>query len=82
MLTKTDLSQIKKIVDTSVEPVRVRVDSIEKRTELIEKGVKNIKSNLKQVKKTVNVVALLFDREDVRLRKRVRTIEDHLGITA
>lgn len=64
MLTKSDLSQIEKIV----EPIK--------------KDVKVIKSDLKRVKKTVDVMAKVFDKEDVLLRKKVKRIEEHLGLSA
>lgn len=66
MLTKLDLSQIQKIVQDEIYPVK--------------KDVKTIKLDLRKVKKTIDVMARVFDQEDVRLRKRVGSIEKHLGI--
>lgn len=73
MLTKSDLSQIQKIVRTETTSI------VAQELTPVKKDVKSIKSDLKKVKKTVDVMAKLFDAEDVMLGKKVRRIEDHLG---
>ncbi|RJQ36583.1 hypothetical protein C4559_04935 [Candidatus Microgenomates bacterium] len=69
MLTKSDISQIQKVVEKSIK----------KETDPIKKDVKSIKNSLHKVKKTVDTMAFLFDSEDVRLRKGVEKIEEQLS---
>lgn len=66
MLTKSDLSQIQKVVQNEVEPVK--------------KDIKSLKKNVRYIKKTVDVMVDLFDRRDIKLNKRVTRIEAHLGL--
>lgn len=67
MLTKLDLSQIGKIVQNEIEPVK--------------KDIKSLKKNVRYIKKTVDVMIDLFDTQNIKLIKRVNKIEAHLGFT-
>lgn len=92
MLTKSDLSQIQKVIQ--VETTRIvqsetrkivqeeTANIIQRELDPVKKDIKNIKMNVRKVKKTVDVMARIFDREDIRLRKRVTRIEEHLGFSA
>ena len=67
MLTKSDLSQIQQVMQIEVNPIK--------------KDIKSLKKDMKYVKKTVGVMIDLFDKQDIRLHKRVVRIENHLGLT-
>ena len=49
--------------------------------EKLEKKLKPIKKDLRYLKKTVDIIAKNYDEEDVRLDRRVRKIEAHIGLT-
>ncbi len=81
MLTKTDLSQIQKIVQVETkkivqEEVGIIVD------ERLDKKLKPIKKDLRYLKKTVNLIAKNYDEGDMRLERRVKRIEQHLHLPA
>lgn len=69
MLTKTDLSQIKKIVQ-------------EETTVVIGKKLKPIKQDIAQIRNDQKTIISFFDKEYLDLRKRVERIEEHLSLTA
>lgn len=109
MLTKSDLLDIKKIVDVVVQKQTrkivqeetTRIVQLETRKivqeetrkivheetrkivqeELapVKKDIKGIKSELKKVRKTVDVMGRLLDGEQMKQRKRIIRIEEHLG---
>lgn len=85
MLTKSDLLDIQKIVDGSVQKQTRKIVQEETRQivkeELapVKKDIKGIKSELKKVRKTVDVMGRLLDREQMIQRKRIVRIEEHLG---
>ena len=66
MLTKEELEQLGQLIDQRLD---VKLDQ----------KLKPIKKNLRAVKKTVDVMAKLLDGEQMRQRKRIDKIEDHLG---
>lgn len=68
MLTKNDLSQIQKVVKTELVPVK--------------KDIKTLKSDVKQIKTTMGTILDVLDREDVAIHKRVKRIEEHVGISS
>lgn len=97
MLTKSDLSSIQKIIREEVGneakatkdelrsdilTTRVRVQSdimdLKDRIKNLEIGTTRMHQDLKEeIKMAVN----FLDRENVKTTKRVRRIEDHLGLT-
>lgn len=85
MLTKSDLSDIQKIVDVVVQKQTRQIVQEETRQivqeELapVKKDIKGIKSELKKVRKTVDVMGRILDGEQMRQRKRIVRIEEHLG---
>ena len=89
MLTKSDLSQIGKlirdettpIIHQELAPVKKDVASLKEDIGGLKKDVGSLKKDMRYVKKTVDVMIDLFDRQDVKLNKRVIRIEDHLGLT-
>ncbi len=67
MLTKDELEQLGQLIDQRLD---VKLDQ----------KLKPIKKNLLTIKKTVDVMAKLLDGEQMRQRKRIDKIEDHLGL--
>lgn len=67
MLTKSDLNQIGNVVDEKLEPVK--------------KDIKYLKKKVNRIDKTLDLVVKKYDEEDVRVQKRVKRIETHLGLT-
>ncbi len=47
----------------------------------LKKELKPIKDDLKTVKKDTSVIIRFFDREHIKLQKRVKKVEERLGIT-
>lgn len=41
-----------------------------------------VKRDIKKLQKSMNEILGVLDEEDVRLRKRVEKIEDHLGLAS
>lgn len=71
MLTKSDLYQIGKVIDESLE---------QKLEEKLEQKLKPIKKDLRYLKHTVDIIAKNYDEEDALLKKRVGKIEQHLSL--
>lgn len=103
MLTKSDLSQIGKLIRDETTPIiqqelapvkkdvaslkedvgalKQDVGSLKQDVGGLKKDVGSLKKDMKYVKKTMDVMIDLFDRQDIKLHKRVEKIEDHLGLT-
>ncbi|OGH23139.1 MAG: hypothetical protein A3F31_04065 [Candidatus Levybacteria bacterium RIFCSPHIGHO2_12_FULL_38_12] len=77
MLTKTDLKQIEGIVQGVVRNETRQI--IQQELEPIRKDTKTLKKDMRYVKKTIDIMVRMFNEDDVKLRKRVEKIEDHLG---
>ncbi len=73
MLTKTDLSQIRGVVHEEVDVV------VE---EKLEKKLKPIKKDLRYLRTTVDLIVKNYDEADVKLERRVRKIEHHVGLAS
>ena len=74
MLTKTDLSEIQKIVHSEIQsetPGIVR-KIVREETRTI------VQQELKPIKKDINLIVRTFDRDYVTLRKRVEKLEPHM----
>jgi len=69
MLTKTDLNQIRVAVNEEVDVV-------------VEKKLKPIKRDLRYLKKTVDIIVKNYDEADVKIERRVRKIEAHIGLAS
>lgn len=85
MLTKSDLSQIQKIVHSEItvelEPVKKDVSSLKEDVGVLKKDVKTLRKDMRYVKKTIKVMVPFFNEEDVQLQKRIRRIEEHLALS-
>jgi len=80
MLTKTDLNQIREVVHEEVDTI---VDEkLDKRLEPIRKDLKYLKKKVNRIDKTVNLIVRNYDEADVKLERRVRKIENHIGLTS
>lgn len=78
MLTKSDLQAIQKIVKSGGDSVKSELRS-EFRQTLI-KELKPIKSSIKKIEKNTDVMVSSFNRDDMRLVKRVKRIEGYLHL--
>jgi hypothetical protein len=67
MLTKDEVEQLGQLLDQRLD-------------RKFDQKLKPIKKNLRAVKKTVDVMARLLDSEQMRQRKRIDKIEDHVGL--
>lgn len=65
MLTKTDLQAIKALIQDEINPLK--------------NDVNNINKDVKHIRKDIKTIIDVFDTRDVRLQKRTRKIEEHLG---
>lgn len=68
MLTKSDLDQIRIVVQEEVEPIK--------------KDIKILKKSDEKIKKDLRTVIDYFDRDSVVLHKKVERIEKHLGMSS
>ena len=68
MLTKTDLSEIQKIVHTEIQS---------ETSKIVKKELKPIKKDILLIKADINLIVRTFDRDYVLLRKRVEHLETH-----
>lgn len=50
--------------------------------EKLDSKLKPIKKNLRYLKKTVDLIVKNYDEGDVKLDRRVRKIEEHIGLTS
>ena len=88
MLTKSDLTQIGNVVDERLEPVKkdlttLKNDVIILKTDVtvLKKDVKYLKKKVNRIDKTVSLTVKNYDEGNVKLEKRVRKIEAHIGLT-
>ncbi|MBI2036520.1 hypothetical protein HYT17_02735 [Candidatus Microgenomates bacterium] len=97
MLTKTDLSQIRKIIREEVENEaqsikdelrsEIKMSMIRTHSEIkdLKDKVKNLEIRItrmhNELKKEIRIVADFLDRDHLRLQKRVQIIEHHIGIS-
>lgn len=84
-LTKNDLNAIQKIFEPlakDLKNVKDDLGGVKKDLKNVKDDLKDVKMRVKKIEKTVDVMARLFNSEDVKLSKRVNKIEDHLGISS
>lgn len=67
MLTKSDLNQIGGVIDEKLEPIK--------------KDLKYLKKKVNRIDKTVSLTVKNYDERDVKLERRVKRIETHIGLT-
>ena len=91
MLTKSDLSQIQKIVQTvtlQVVQSETRKIVLEEATKIIQSETRKIvqeefkpvKQDIRKIKSDINLIVHTFDKDYVVLRRRVDRIEEHLQL--
>lgn len=80
MLTKSDLKQIGTIVEEKVGPIRRDVASVKEDVASVKEDVKYLRKKVNRIDKTVSIIVKNYDEGDVQLGRRVKTIEDHLGL--
>lgn len=93
MLTKTDLNQIRGVVHEEVnviideklklelEPIKNGLTDLKSSVTDMKKDVKYLKKKVNRIDKTVNLIVRNYDEADVKLHRRVKKIEDHIGLT-
>lgn len=90
MLTKTDLNQIRGVVHEEIDvvvedrlkPIRKDLSQIGNVVdEKLDRKLKPIKKDLRYLKKTVDLIVKNYDEADVKLHRRVRKIEEQIGLT-
>lgn len=94
MLTKADLSNIRKIIREEVESESVNVKEelvaeiklsrmeLQKEIRALAERVKNLEIGVRKIQKDVKTVINFFDKEYLNLRKRVEVIEEHLRLSS
>jgi DNA replication protein DnaD len=92
MLTKTDLSQIRKIIREEVEaeskPLRedlqgeIKLARIEIQNDIrgLTERAKNLEIATNKIQKDIKSVVDFFDKEHLELRKRVKHLEEHQNL--
>lgn len=75
MLTKNDLTQIREVVRGEVQ------NEVQKEVTPIKKDLKIVHTKLNKLQKTLDVAINTFDRRDEKLQKRVKRIENHIGLS-
>lgn len=88
MLTKTDLKQIGNVIDDKLDPVKKDLTGLKSDVSGLKQDVGGLKQDMKYLKKKVNridktlsLVVKNYDEADVKLQRRVRKIETHIGLT-
>lgn len=94
MLTKTDLSQIRKVVREEVESeskslsedlqgeIKLARIKIQNDIYTLANRVKNLELVTSKVQKDIKSIVRFFDKEYLQVRKRIKQIEDHLHLSA
>ena len=81
MLTPDDLEQIGKVIDARLDAkLDEKLAPLKTDIKTVTEDMQRVKKDLRGVKKTVDVMARLLDGEQMRQRKRIDRIEDHLGM--
>lgn len=76
MLTKTDLNQIRGVVHEEVDV------TVENKLKPIAKDIKVLRKDVNYLRKTVDLIVKNYDEADVKLERRVRKIEAHVGLSS
>jgi len=78
MLTKSDLHQIRGVVREEVDTVVEQ--KLEQKLEPIKKDLQYLKKKVNRIDKTLSLTVRNYDEGDVRLERRIRKIEAHVGL--
>ena len=86
---KEDLSQIGNVIDEKLEPIKKDLTILKKDVTdlksdvtILKKDVKYLKKKINRVDRTVSLTVKNYDEGDIKLERRVRKIEDHIGLTS
>jgi hypothetical protein len=80
MLTKTDLSEIQKIVQLETKKaVQSETPGIVRG--IVQQELKPVKKDILAIKKDINLIVRTFDRDYTTLRKKVEHIEHRFPLT-
>ena len=86
MLTKNDLVQIRGVVKEEVGVVdrklSAKIEGVDKRFDPIHKELKKHGKLLRSLKKDQKTMLNLLDGEQMQQRKRLKRVEEHLGISS
>lgn len=85
MLTKNDISQIKKVIESGLKNYPTKQDLADQfknypTKQNLTSSLKPIKDDISQIRKDTKTIVGFFDREYLELRKRIEKIEFHLNI--
>lgn len=79
---RKELSQVGQVIDERLKPIKKDLSEIgQVIDEKLDSKLRPIKRNLRYLKKTVDIIVKNYDEADVKLQRRVRRIEDHIGLT-
>ncbi len=89
MLTKSDLNQIRvvvneevdAVVDEKLEPIKKDLTILKSDVTDLKKDVKYLKKKVNRIDRTVSLTVKNYDEGDIKLERRVKKIEDHIGLT-
>lgn len=85
MLTKTDLNQIRGVVseevDGKLEPIKKDLMGLKQDVGGLKQDMKYLKKKVNRIDKTLSLVVKNYDEADVKLQRRVKKIETHIGLT-
>jgi len=75
MLTKDDLKEIRGAIAEEINPIKEEMAPIKKE-------LKEISRRTKRIDKTLSVAIKSLNGDNMSLPKRVKKIEDHLGLSS
>jgi len=68
-------------LDDRMKNVEIRIELVGKDVKDVKKEVGDVKKRTRKIEKTVDLTAQLLDKDIVKTIKRVRRIEEHLGLS-
>ena len=92
MLTKTDLSQIRKIVREEVETesgslqeelqgeIKLSRIEIQKDVHTVKDRIKNLEIAIRKIQKNIKSIVSFFDKEYLNMRQRIEHVEEHVNL--
>lgn len=87
LMTETLQETLERVLAVQLKPIiikleilEVRMDRIEVKIDTFEKEQKKQGKAIKRLQRTLHTAIASFDREDVYLLKRVKRIDEHLGL--
>ena len=98
MLTKQDLAQLEKLIrgivreeiEAESENIRTELSAdirmsrmqVEEKLSELHSRFKTIEIKINKMQKDISTMIVMFDKEDMRLAKRVKLLEEHLGLNS